>query len=440
MKAAHVIHPVSALRGRNDVSGIVIGFDLDNTLLDADGQVYGRTVRSFLASGPSPLDVEAAFADYETLRSTGDVLERLGLSNPIHDRGNANTLAAFCLLCASAEPAARTLGLPKQSAGLNLPRLIELVELDRSSRTGPWNIRLRAERTLLTALLEERASRFVRMVRELALDPRIREWARRYRRIERQESMDEAQSIISDLSGRGAECLVITEGRRRTQEEKLRQTGLDGFPSERLLITETAAGVAGAGHFSDALHQMLRTLPPTGTWNSEELRLHWFYECIRREWLRKTPSFYARCLHAMQTSIDRAGSALSELAVVSASDWKPLRFIMIGDRYDTDTRPVIELLGNQAAFTVRLQSGKYAHQPGPETTAAHVRPSRTFGTSADLKQFLATELSASMIPFVSAPPSIIPPAEIRSDYLRRGLNSPFQFVRSVARAVLVAMV
>lgn len=434
------MHPDSAPLSRNDVSGIVIGFDLDNTLLDADGTAYGRTVRSFLGSGPAPLDVEAAFEDYEILRSTGDVLERLGLTNPIHDRGNADALAAFCVLCASAGPAARTLGGPARGTGLTLTRLIELAELDRATRTGPWIARLRGERILHAALLEDHFGRFVRTVRELAADPRIREWARRYRSIERQETMNDVRSVLSELSGRGAECLLITEGRRRTQQDKLRTIGLDGFPAERLLVTETAADVAGAVDFWDAIRQMLHNQSPVGAPHTENLDFLWFFECARREWLRKTPWFYARCLHALQASIDRPASSLSRLTVVPAADWRPFRFVMVGDRYDTDTWPVIELLGIEAAFTVRLQAGKYAHQSRSETTAAHMLPSRTLRTSAELNQFLATELSANMVPFVAVPPPILPPAEIRKNHLRRGLNSSFLFVRTVARAVLSQMV
>ena len=59
------------------LSGVVIAFDLDNTLLDPTGEGYRRTVAETLARMDLGLAPEAAFAAFEGSRSRGDALERL---------------------------------------------------------------------------------------------------------------------------------------------------------------------------------------------------------------------------------------------------------------------------------------------------------------------------------------------------------------------------
>ena len=72
-----------------------VAFDVDNTLLDPEMRAYRETVVRFLEATDIGLPPDEAYDTFEEARATGHALERLGLRNPIHDRGNAEGLAAF---------------------------------------------------------------------------------------------------------------------------------------------------------------------------------------------------------------------------------------------------------------------------------------------------------------------------------------------------------
>jgi len=82
-----------------------------------------------------------------------------------------------------------------------------------------------------------------------------------------------------------------------------------------------------------------------------------------------------------------------------------------------------------------LRAGKYAALHPEDELPPHRRPSRTFTSWDALSTFLTDELTVEDIRPITAPPPIVPPTELRWDYIDRGLESTMESVRLVAELI-----
>ena len=158
-------------------------------------------------------------------------------------------------------------------------------------------------------------------------------------------------------------------------------------------------------------------------------------------WATKTPSFYARCLHALQLDRESPAAAFAKPVFVPADHWrtKPLHFVMVGDRYDKDVKPLMDLLGPDAAMKLQLRMGKYGELHPESELPPDRRPDRTFTDWDSLAKFLTDELRFKDVKPITTPPDIVPRNEVRTDYIKRGLDSPYEAVRLVATSAAEMM-
>ncbi len=423
--------------------GTVIAFDLDNTLYDPAGRAYQETVREFLAAGPARMDPESAYFEFERMRKLSEGLESLGLRNPSHERGNADALAAYCLTAESAEALRAVLGVQAGRTDQYSELLSELAQRERSTRTGPWSDRLVAEQRFLEFRRKDaRCREFAEKVVRLSEDSRISNWSSRYSVIESDSPIHDPSSALHHLKKLGATLAIITEGRHAVQFQKIRRLGLEQEFAGGMLVTECASELEGCEEFAARLDRLL-AIPTAARTASDraELERLWYFECIRREWSRKTPSFFARCLHALFGVPSMPETGLRAVGVVSPGKWpmSSQRFVMVGDRYDLDVRPLLDLLGRDEGLAIRLLGGKYTTDFPEADLPEHLRPHHTLDGWRSVERFLAEELRAESVPPIVKPPPIVPPFELRPDVLRQGIDSPFDFVRTVARAVAVQL-
>ena len=108
---------------------------------------------------------------------------------------------------------------------------------------------------------------------------------------------------------------------------------------------------------------------------------------------------------------------------------------MVGDRYDQDVEPLIDLLGPGVGLKIRLRCGKYGHLHPEDELPPDRRPDMTFTDWDSLATFLTEDLSRDRINPVTTPPDIVNRSDIRPDYIKRGLDSPYEAVRTVATLV-----
>jgi len=419
---------------------VVIAFDIDNTLTDPDGSGYRRTTAKFLASHDLGLNAEDAYDAIEAIRTRGDVLERLGLANPRHERGCADGLAVLCLMHCINPNLQAELGINADDQSTHRDTFTELSELERGTREGDFDDRLDAECQVREfAATDPRIARLRDEVLRISRHPTVQAWAESFAAIENDEPVSDVRRLLETVMSRGATPIVITEGREEVQMRKIRRLRVADIFTGRVLITETAAKLPGIHELESAIGALIerRIDSACSPAQEAELQLLWYFHCVVDEWATKSASFYARCLHAVHQNPNDPQSALKKLAIAPADRWaqQPLRFVMVGDRYDKDVQPLIELLGCDVGMTVRLRAGKYAALHPEDELPPHRRPSRTFTSWDALSTFLTDDLTVEDIQPITAPPPIVSPTVLRWDYIDRGLENAMVSVRLVAELV-----
>ena len=109
-----------------------------------------------------------------------------------------------------------------------------------------------------------------------------------------------------------------------------------------------------------------------------------------------------------------------------------MRFVMIGDRWDRDVRPVIDLLGRDSCLTLRLTQGRYGEKYPDAKIDPSLRPHHKFAHWDDLIRFLTRSLTAACVDEITRPPDLLPRSELPREHVEPGRGSPFEAVRLVA--------
>ena len=413
----------------NALDGVVVALDVDNTLCDPTGQAYDATVREFLALVDLGLDAPRCFDRYEAVRAAGGALEQLGLANPMHERGHPHGLAALCLTQATGLAILCELGIDREEQADHRAALAELIRQNRAARTGSPESRFRATREFLSFLDESAALRCLRdRVRGVADHPTIVDWSRAYKPIESGHPCEDPRPLVASLIERGAIVVAISQGQTAIQQAKLDRLGLTALAG-RLLTTQAAADVAGVRELDAAITASVRSLDP-----DPATAVLFRYRCVIDAWATKSPWFYGRCLHAIQSDRDRPQAALCRTSFVPAETWRrrPLHFVMVGDRYDKDVAPVLALLGRDRCLTGRLRLGKYKGLDPCEELPAENRPHHTFDDWPALVCFLTESLTAKSAGSMVPSPAIVDPTMLSLEDVAQGLGSPFEAVRCVS--------
>ena len=417
---------------------VVIAFDIDNTLLDPDGTGYESTVSDLVAFADLGLGPTDGARAYESLRSRGDALERIGLGNPLHDRGNPEAFAVLCLTRAANRALLRELEIDPADQDGHREFIVQLAALHAATTRGSFEQRLAAEIALRRFLATDpRVARFRAEAKRVADRPRMNVWADYYRRHERDQPERDLGPLMTALTRRGAVPIVITEGVRQFQDEKLKKLRLTEQFRSCVLITEAAASVPGRPELDEAISHLIDACLESGGDPDPELSFLWHYRCLLSSWESKTPWFYGRCLHALREAPNHPEEVFGVPTFMSPDQWRdePLRFVMVGDRYDKDVEPLIDVLGSQAGRKIRLQMGKYGRRHPEDSIPADRRPDRTFTNWDSLAGFLTDELTTGQVQPITTPPDIVNRAEVVPEYLERGLDSEYEALRVVASAI-----
>ncbi|MFQ5591852.1 MAG: hypothetical protein ACE5HE_11865 [Phycisphaerae bacterium] len=421
------------------LASVVVAFDIDNTLLDASGTAYGATVSEFLSHIDLGMEADECRHAYEGLRACGDALEVLGLRNPIHERGNADALAVLCMTACRAPKLLGDLGIDAACQPEYRALVRELTALHEPTRCGSFATRLGALVTFCRLRkADSRVRAFCNDVARIRRHPFIAEWAARYRRIEQQQPVTDVAPVVDSIVSRGGIPIVVSQGRHDLQLGKLKRLGLAATFRGRVLTTQAAAEVPGARTLDGAVNRLIASqIEGAGEADDDELLFLWYFRCLIDSWAAKSPYFYGRCLHAVRLLPHSPESALDNMHFAPAELWRqqPLYFVMVGDRYDQDVAPLIDLLGCGEGLKLRLRCGKYGHLHPEEKLPQERRPDMTFATWSALAEFLTEDLSGGMIDPITIAPDVACRADVRLDYLERGLTSPYEAVRSVSGIV-----
>jgi hypothetical protein len=360
------------------------------------------------------------------------------LGNPIHDRAHPEALAVLCMTRATNRTLLRDLQIsPTDQPGYH-ELVVKVASLESTTRKGTPTERLAAELALRRFLATDpRVPPLRAAAKRVADRPRISVWAEHFRRHERVPTGPDLEPLMDALVARGAFPVAISEGLRRYQNEKLERTGLLERFRGCTLLTETAAAVPGRSEFDLAFTDLINRQAASGGDIDPELTFLWHYHGIIEAWSSKTPWFFGRCLHALQESPTRPEEVFREPRFVEPDRWRkqPLRFVMIGDRYDKDVEPLIDLLGPNIGLKLRLRMGKYGHRHPEDALLDHRRADRTSMDWDSLTRFLTEETTVKQIPPIIRPPDIADRGQVVTEHIERGLNHCLEAVRVVAEVV-----
>ena len=204
----------------------------------------------------------------------------------------------------------------------------------------------------------------------------------------------QARSCVEMLRATpGCEVYVVTEGDENTQVRKLICTGLDDlFPRNRVLSTGAASAAEGArtnllrllmvakGALKDleaAEKKMQETQgnlsvikAPIDNYKATVDSLSFFMDCLHALAAKGHRKFYSVVIDAIRRNPGAPSTALNSFLKhpLGASDPRhssSMQFFMIGDRYDNDCRPLLDMFPVKAEArarvgTCRLLSGKRA--------------------------------------------------------------------------------
>ena len=422
-----------------DHQGVTIAFDIDGTLFDPDDSAYQATMCELLAAMDLGLDESSAWNAYESLRLMGRAIERLGLRNPNHFRGHAETLASLFVLFADRSRLGGVSRLSPLVRDVMRESLLQLDEALPARGQTDWATRLASERRV-RALLKSDVSLglFRDEVLHVASRSPIAEWSAHYADIETRTSLHDPAPLLDALARRGANLAIISEGLCEVQLAKLARLHIDQRFADRALITQAAGQVAGLDELDRALAPFLDA-PDVALDDRqrEELSALWRVRCIAAVWATKGPWFFGRCLHALRADPAAPASALEQLACVPCDGWKrePLRFVMIGDRYDRDVAPLHQVVGAGGCLTIRLAAGRYAEEFSESELPADRRPSRSFSSWDAMANYLTDELSRDVVPEMISPPAIADESFRDIGLLTKARQSPFEAVRRIADAI-----
>lgn len=385
--------------------------DLDHTLWDKQRSGVESARAEALGRLRGGMSEEQAVRSYELLRSRSALLEWFGVASPNHEPGSARTLAVW-MVWAGADSESRRGGL-----GERLRAWAEqAAEIERSGGRH-WAERRRA---LMRAVQADGAwARLVARVGELAEDERVRAASAAYEGRVVYRLAEGAEAFLDSWSRRaGTSVWIVSEGLEAVQQEKLSRLGLAERWSGRLLTTGLAAWPAGAEKLWDRPDE-----ESADVWRS-----------VLHLWSEKTAWFFGRVLHALQAGGERARESLVDVEVAGAQVWRerPMRFVMIGDRYDKDIEPLVMLLGAGVGHKVRLRRGRYAEQAAPAEATA--RPDAEFVDWAQVDAHLRA-LRPEMLEGVDVMPRIVPEGFVSAGELEAGRRSALAVVRRMAEAV-----
>ncbi len=411
----------------------ILAFDLDNTLLDPGSTLYAELHHSFLSDLTKEAPIEALLEEFERVRSCGDALERLGLANPIHDRGHPQSIAAFALTAPwnmLGRESEATSSTARQAFRGTLDRLRTMHD---ATTQGTPEQRFDAESHLRDVLRSAREPRDLRdTVRSLAEESSVREHARRYAALEADQEHDDRLPLLRNVADRGITTVVVSQGRVDVQAAKLRRLKLTKFFDGRLLVTEGATRIVGHDTLDHRIDEGLATCA-YGAKPDDELLSLWRFRCMLDRWNRKSPELYARCLHAIASAPSNCQGALADLRNLPFDAWNQdnVRFVMVGDRLDTDIDPPLVCLGRTQCETIHLRSGKYATLALANGAPGSV-PHRTFARWIQVEEYLLNDLDWSRVSPIRTPPTMLRAADFDDELLRFGLRSTLPIVRSLS--------
>lgn len=219
--------------------------------------------------------------------------------------------------------------------------------------------------------------------------------------------------FLDYLKQENIETVLISEGIEEIQIDKLKRMNLLSYFQHRILTTGRAATPEGVEELETYWKEIIRKELPELT--DVDRAVIFFRRLINDMNFKENKNFYRRIFHVIKSNGPDFSAALKKMSFVNKTAWEnsiPLKMVMIGDRYDKDVKPIIELLGRETVKTIRIITGKYKDQYPDSEIPLHKKPAKTCSSFKQIHNYFHRDNfweEANNVPY-------IPPALIEEDH------------------------
>ncbi len=398
----------------------IIFIDLDHTLLD-NLDLRLTAAREALKVLFPERALERALSSYSTIIDHTYAFEALGFPSFSH---YWNPIEIYAILVLLTDNNYFLQAHPEIAGSDTQSTWADLVDFDRkvhsASRSSFLSHQDFFEALLNTQENKERLQAFVDQVKTILPDPIFQEAQHEYHKNLKWKPLDEAIYFLQRLQDGDFLFYLVTEGLTQVQLEKVALLGLQEFFQNRILVTQAAAEPRAATEILQAAQNIVSDrgrLPANDKSSLEYLTLSYFYGLMRK-WADKcNRQFYGRVLQAVQLDPVSPQDRLHEVEVLSREEWlaRPaIKLAMIGDRYDKDLLPVLELCGKEKSITIRVRQGKYKSVPHPQQSDTWRSPTASCDEFSQVETFVFDSKNWEAIAPVPWPKIFDEPPSIQS--------------------------
>ena len=373
----------------------IVFVDLDNTLFDYTGARQTAATRALEQMTCLDVSISEALSIYNAIVERWQLFQALGFQN-FRRQWNDDDIYLLVATLSSVQP---------RGAWPNALADLEALQSPESlgNRLNTQGME-RVEGLVGHLASQEAAAALAAALFRARADPEVQQSTERARvefdkATERLQPMKGAPDFLQRVTEvANAEVFIVTEGDGNIQREKVEQLGLHDLVSPHHIVVteefvqsrEDRLALGQAIHSKEMPYMRGPGAAPdlTNQHKSDfEMKLLKYFRSLLEKFRHKEDGwFYARALHSVATL--KPGSRVTRLSFtnVSPDAWarcQPIKLAVVGDRWSTDLRPPISILGPSQVRTIRLLFGKYSREK-----ARNPRPDHTVRSLAEATDIL----------------------------------------------------
>jgi FMN phosphatase YigB (HAD superfamily) len=383
--------------------------DLDSTLYD-NLKTRHHAISPALALLHLNKSISQSLADYERIVELSETLEQLGYPNFRHVWSCKELYAIITVLCTNSTSHLRSLGIQASDQKKFLSS-IEAAHCSYRKITRSKNGRI--HRSSALSIQNSTMLTFTACVGRLLNLPILNHAHRAFERTLEFKLNRGVSTFLEKIHTAGIEAYIVTEGYTAIQSNKICRLGLAPHFEKRILTSEDAARPVGWQSLLKkiACLENEKASPTQSSTGREDLKtLKSIARMIIGYENKTNPLFFSRVIHAIVANQTNPYTALRNFAVVSAKTWAkkaPPKFAMIGDRYDKDVLPLMQLVGKKSVLTIRFLHGKHKKSYLLQSIAPPLQPHLTTDSFKKIEKYLLNEETWHTITPIKSPPKLL---------------------------------
>lgn len=397
----------------------IILIDIDSTLYD---NLYTRhkALKPVLKRLLLDNSISQLLKNYERIVDIGDVFDKIGLVNFKHIWSSKELYAVLTVLFTRNPDHLCSMGISESDQAFFLKALEETHRsLMKMHRIYPNTFQIKRN-TFQPAIKNIALLRFITIVNKIKNHKLFRNADKAFKRNLVFKPNKGVVEFLYRMYKAGFQMNVVTEGYHDIQCNKINKLGLAHLFRNRILTSEDATTPFGIKTLYRQIVLIenkiaIKTASPE---DKKELNaLKSIIKMLKEYENKSNPLFFGRIIHAIVSDPGNPYKALKKFAVVSSDEWvkkNNIKIVMIGDRYDKDVRPLINLLGKKNVMTIRYQKGKHRKSFLPHSVAPSQQPDLTAHSFRTIQKFLLTDKVWNEKNLIKTPPRFmnLPPNTI----------------------------